>query len=219
YYVGALYERVLERDSNGALTGEITHRHHIFAGGQAVAAYTCTTSCGSDPSGNAADGTKAETYYLLRDHLGSVNVVVDGKGQERDRFWYTAWGEMRRWSSGWSEVSLQNVPLTRGYTGHEMLNELGLIHMNGRIYDQNIGRFISADPFVQFPESTQGYNRYTYVGNNPLSYTDPSGYFLKDLVKTAIGVVAMVYLGPIAGGAISGYLSTGTLKGAVLGMI
>lgn len=92
--------------------------------------------------------------------------------------------------------------------------------MNGRIYDPEIGRFISADPYVQFPESTQGYNRYTYVGNNPLSYTDPSGYFsLKEAIKGAIGIVATVYLGPIAGGAIAGYLATGDLKGAMFGMV
>src|SRR5690606_8707986 len=164
---GAIYERVLERDAAGNLTGEVTHRHHIFAGGQAVAVYACTTSCCSDPAGNAEDGTRAETHYLLRDHLGSVSVVVDGKGQERARFWYAAWGEMRRWNAaltGYELVIAQAVPLTRGYTGHEMLNELGLIHMNGRIYDPKIGRFLSADPFVQFPHSTQGYNRYTYVG-------------------------------------------------------
>ena len=42
-------------------------------------------------------------------------------------------------------------------------------------YDPALGRFLSADPFVQFALSSQGYNRYTYVNNNPLSFTDPSG--------------------------------------------
>ena len=52
------------------------------------------------------------------------------------------------------------------------------VHMNGRVYDPDLGRFISADPYVQYPMSTQNYNRYTYVDNNPLSYTDPSGFHI-----------------------------------------
>lgn len=219
-YVGSLYERVEEG-------GTTTHRFHIFAGGSAVAVYSCTTQCGEDPQGNAADGTRDETLYLHRDHLGSITVITDGHGVEQERFTYMAWGSQQRWNPaanggvGDFEPASSDTQ-TRGYTGHEMLSELGLIHMNGRIYDQNIGRFISADPFVQFPHSTQGYNRYAYVNNNPLSYTDPSGYFLddlKDLVKTAISVVAMVYLGPVVGGAIAGYLATGDFQGVVFGII
>jgi hypothetical protein len=54
---------------------------------------------------------------------------------------------------------------------------MGLVHMNGRIYDPLIGRFMSADPFIQAPGMLQSYNRYAYVMNNPLNLTDPSGYF------------------------------------------
>ena len=50
--------------------------------------------------------------------------------------------------------------------------------MNGRVYDPRLGRFLSADPFVQFPSHTQSFNRYAYVLNNPLRYTDPSGHFV-----------------------------------------
>ena len=64
----------------------------------------------------------------------------------------------------------------RGYTGHEHLNNLGVIHMNGRVYDPVLGRFLSPDPVVQAPHDTQGFNRYAYVRNNPLRYTDPSGF-------------------------------------------
>ena len=55
--------------------------------------------------------------------------------------------------------------------------------MNGRIYDPTLGRFLQADPFVQAPTNSQNYNRYSYVLNNPLSHTDPSGYFFKKLKK------------------------------------
>ncbi|WP_353375029.1 RHS repeat-associated core domain-containing protein [Microbulbifer sp. NBRC 101763] len=57
-----------------------------------------------------------------------------------------------------------------------MLDEVGLIHMNGRVYDPTLARFVSADPLIDGVTSVQGYNRYAYVHNNPLTYTDPSGY-------------------------------------------
>jgi hypothetical protein len=57
--------------------------------------------------------------------------------------------------------------------------------MNGRVYDPVLGRFISADPQVQFASNLQSYNRYSYVHNNPLSFTDPSGYGLFEKIKKA----------------------------------
>ncbi len=65
---------------------------------------------------------------------------------------------------------------SRGYTGHEHLDRTGFIHMNGRVYDPELGRFLSPDPLVQAPGNSQSWNRYSYVFNSPLSYTDPSGY-------------------------------------------
>lgn len=64
----------------------------------------------------------------------------------------------------------------RGYTEHEHLDEIGVIHMNGRVYDPLVGRFMSADPHVTYPLNLQSFNRYAYVLNNPLRYTDPSGF-------------------------------------------
>ena len=55
--------------------------------------------------------------------------------------------------------------------------------MNGRVYDPVLGRFLSADPFIQLPQSTQGLNRYTYAGNNPLSFTDPSDFFFGSIFR------------------------------------
>ena len=72
---------------------------------------------------------------------------------------------------------LNLLPETRaGFTGHEHLDALGLIHMNGRAYDFQLGRFISVDPFVQFPANSQSLNPYSYILNNPLSAKDPTGY-------------------------------------------
>ena len=75
-----------------------------------------------------------------------------------------------------------------------MLDELGIIHMNGRVYDPLIGRFMSADPFIQAPDNLQSYNRYAYVFNNPLFYTDPSGFSwwtnIRGIVIQAVAAVA-----------------------------
>jgi RHS repeat-associated protein len=72
-----------------------------------------------------------------------------------------------------------------GYTGHEMLDDVGIIHMNGRIYDPEIGRMLSPDPIIQAPDNTQSYNAYCYVMNNPMRFTDPSGYsWFGDLFKS-----------------------------------
>ena len=78
--------------------------------------------------------------------------------------------------------------LKDGYTNHEHLDSVGLIHMNGRVYDPSIGRFLSADPNIQAPHNLQNFNRYSYVNNNPLSYTDPSGYFFKKLFKAFVDI-------------------------------
>jgi uncharacterized protein RhaS with RHS repeats len=58
--------------------------------------------------------------------------------------------------------------------------------MNGRIYDPLLGRFLSADPIIQFPNDLQSYNRYSYVRNNPLSRIDPSGYTESRIISGGI---------------------------------
>lgn len=82
---------------------------------------------------------------------------------------YDAWGRQT--------VTLNTIGLRRGYTGHEMMGEFGLINMNGRVYDPTLGRFLSPDNYVQAPDNSQSFNRYSYCLNNPLKYTDPSGEF------------------------------------------
>ncbi|MFC3122060.1 RHS repeat-associated core domain-containing protein [Agaribacter flavus] len=83
--------------------------------------------------------------------------------------------------------------------------------MNGRIYDQSLGRFLQADPFIQAPTNSQSFNRYSYVLNNPLSYTDPSGYFFKALgkfVKKYWRPLVAAVVGVITYGAASGWVAT-----------
>lgn len=100
--------------------------------------------------------------------------------------------------SGFNSSSLAlagfTQPLTmRGYTGHEMLDDHGLIHMNGRIFDPKLARFLQADPYIQAATDTQSYNRYTYVRNNPLNATDPSGYFWNFVIAAVVSYAAGDY--------------------------
>ena len=64
----------------------------------------------------------------------------------------------------------------RGNTGHEQIDNVMVVHMNGRVFDPAIGRFLSADPYVDCFQSTQGWNRYAYVKGKLMSATDPSGF-------------------------------------------
>ncbi|MEO0616403.1 MAG: RHS repeat-associated core domain-containing protein [Pseudomonadota bacterium] len=136
-----------------------------------------------------------EIRLLLRDHQGSIVSAIDELGVEQEAYAYDPWGKRRSattWANFGAGVFLTTAVMDRGYTGHEHLDHLGLIHMNGRVYDPELGRFISPDPNVQFPESTQGFNRYTYVGNNPMSYSDPSGFFLAFLNETTAQIAGAV---------------------------
>ena len=91
---------------------------------------------------------------------------------------YDAWGRLRN-PANWADFNVKALRLiTRGYTGHEMLDAFGLINMNGRMYDPVIGRVLSPDRYVQAPGYTQSYNRYSYCFNNPLRFTDPGGWYV-----------------------------------------
>ena len=68
----------------------------------------------------------------------------------------------------------------RGFTGHEHLDDTYLIHMNGRVYDYRLGRFLSVDPIISNSLNTQSVNAYSYLGNNPLSGVDSTGYACDD---------------------------------------
>ncbi|HRH77659.1 MAG TPA: RHS repeat-associated core domain-containing protein, partial [Cellvibrionaceae bacterium] len=123
----------------------------------------------------ARSGGVLTTTYLHSDALGSVEAMTDKLGQNTTRLSFDAWG--KRQKSDWTTGSPgSSFATSTGFTGHEMLDPSGLIHMGGRVYDANIGRFMSADILVQNPYDSQSFNRYSYVGNRPLSLVDPTGY-------------------------------------------
>jgi RHS repeat-associated protein len=89
---------------------------------------------------------------------------------------YDSWGNRRALTTAATPTTLDGVVDNKGYTGHETLDKTDLVHMNGRIYDPLLARFMSADPLIQEPTNGQSYNRYSYVWNNPTNLTDPSGF-------------------------------------------
>ena len=118
------------------------------------------------------------TRYLTSDHLGSVSVITDEAGNIDERMSYDAFG-MRRNPTTWQDYfSLPDLTdiTDKGYTDQQQMDAVGLVHMNGRVYDPVVGRFMSADPTVPDPLDGQSFNRYAYVENNPLSAVDPSGF-------------------------------------------
>jgi len=144
----------------------------------------------SSPSGIIAVMEKKNStstiYYLHTDHLGSFDVVSNPDGTVKERYKFDAWGR-RRNPVDWT---YNNIPtslfLDRGFTGHEHLDQFTLINMNGRVYDPVLAMFLSTDNFVQTPDLTINFNRYSYCLNNPLKYTDPDGeWFITALFTLA----------------------------------
>ncbi len=84
--------------------------------------------------------------YTHRDHLGSIDAVSDASGSETANLAYDPYGQRRE--GGYSAQSSTIADLTgssvRGYTDHEHLDRTGFVHMNGRVYDPRIGRFLQA---------------------------------------------------------------------------
>jgi len=119
----------------------------------------------------------AQTYYLHRNYLGSITQITDNSANLAAEYSYDAWGRMRN-PANWQvyAATAQPTPMFgRGYTGHEHLNQFGLINMNARLYDPLLARFMAPDPQVSSPEASNGYNRYMYALDNPMMYTDING--------------------------------------------
>jgi RHS repeat-associated protein len=104
--------------------------------------------------------------YLLTDHLGSVVAVTDGTGALISQQRYLPFGGKR--------TNLGTISQTDyGYTGQRDL-EMGLMDYKARFYNPLLGRFMQPDTLT--PDGPQGLNRYSYVGNNPIGFNDPSGH-------------------------------------------
>jgi RHS repeat-associated protein len=189
----------------------------LFAAGSGAARWNDYLSVGNARVGMRVTdlGTLAVSMrYFHTDHLGSVAVITNESAVVLERLSYDAWGK-RRFANGADDPTGSITSQTsRGFTGHEELDAVALVHMNGRIYDPLVGRLISADPTVPDPMNAQAWNRYSYVGNDPLAFTDPSGFswlssffhsvanfltnnpIVKAILQIAITVTLTAALGP-----------------------
>jgi RHS repeat-associated protein len=195
--LGAAGKSLYERTKRGPTTVE--HVHFLYAGGahggNAFALRTITEDTASQTA------TVATSYHHF-DHLGSITAVSDEQGRiinpqlgrNPGLLSYDSWGARRgSESEAANPAAFDPPPGHREFTGHETIPGVGLINMNGRVYDPEIGRFLSPDPNVQFVANLQAYNRYSYALNNPLRYTDPTGYFFSgtfDFVVNILGAIA-----------------------------
>jgi RHS repeat-associated protein len=110
------------------------------------------------------DGSK---YYFHNDHLGSTRVLTNSGGTLVEETKYDPWGEVN--SGGTKSKFL--------YTGQEKDPETNLNYYNARYYDSHIRRFTQPDDIIQNVYNPQDLNRYSYVRNNPMKYTDPTGHY------------------------------------------
>jgi RHS repeat-associated protein len=158
---------------------------------------------------SSAGVTQEQTLYLHRDYQGSILAITNETGALLEKRQFDAWGAIVKAQDGAGNILNGLTIIDRGYTGHEHLQSVGLIHMNGRLYDPKLHRFLQPDNYVQDPSNTQNYNRYGYVLNNPLKYTDPSGEFKINWNDIVAGVA-------IAVGTVLSATGVGTAVGAVL---
>jgi RHS repeat-associated protein len=157
-YFGELYERVTTK-----APATTAHRYFILSPERVVAVVT-------------RGGKEHGTLYVHTDHLGSVDALTDAKGAVVERRSYDAFGQQRNSLWGQAPPGSFTSKITKGFTGHESDDELGLVNMRGRIFDPKLGRFLTTDPIVANLYDGQSFNKYAYVLNNPLSLVDPSGF-------------------------------------------
>lgn len=186
---GPEHERIRQDRSDGSVV--------VYAGAQEVETTAGQVTVKTYwPAGLGVEidrpGAPTELNWTHLDWLGSPIGMTGQDGVLRERLAYDAWGKRRTLSGGATDtIAGCPTPLpagnvtpdcidgkvdNRGFTGHEMLDQLDLVHMNGRVYDPLVAKFMSGDPFVQDPLNGQNYNRYSYVYNNPTNLTDPTGF-------------------------------------------
>jgi RHS repeat-associated protein len=130
--------------------------YHIYADGRQVCTFDKT-------------GTNVWQYYHP-DNLGSTAIQSDKSGNLIQSFTYSAFGQSRY------TLDANLFKPSRRYTGQVLDEGTGLYYYNFRYYDPNLGRFTQPDDIIPDLANPQSYNRYSYVMNNPLRYTDPTGH-------------------------------------------
>jgi RHS repeat-associated protein len=234
HYIGKLYEKI--RDDYTIEDKE--EKNYIYFNNSLIAIKSRDV---------ALKPKESVTLFVHQDNINNIIAITDEDNNIIDRRSYTPFGEIR--SIAYNE-ELKNIPTLierlknstdRSFTGHEYIEDTDIIHMNGRVYDTITSRFTSADPYIQDSYNLQSYNRYSYVMNNPLNLTDPSGYFFsgwghfyhkhRDEIKQGVAIAAAVVTTALTGGGAApawagffgsttaGVIASGALAGAASGAI
>lgn len=190
---GAARERIVQERSDQTKTIYIGSLLEIVIGPNNTSEkkYHIHTPEGQVATRTLINDSQVETRYYHSDGLGSITAVSDEYGRVEKRFAFDPWGRrtlLLDYHAG------PGGDLTRGFTGHEHLDDFGLIHMNGRVFDPALARFLSADPFTKDAGDAQTFNRYSYVENNPLNATDPSGYWSFGIGRDGLSVGGNWYI-------------------------
>jgi RHS repeat-associated protein len=171
--IGGLFEL---RDPAGTGSTDIHNLYNIVVEGRTIAQVTKTQNTATGP----VVGTD-KVLYLNADAQGSTVLLTNSAGREIDNeegwlkdLYYDPWG--RRVDAAYQPLGQQRRGGPRqGFTSHYHDDENGLVNMKGRIYDPETRRFLTPDPIIANPLSSQQQNRYPYVQNNPATLTDPTG--------------------------------------------
>ena len=139
------------------------------------------------PEAHAETGDET-TYYLLTDHLGSVDVVLDDEGKVVERRDYLPYGSERV-----TDAQPDATETDHKFTGKELDDETGLYYYGARYYDSEIGRFVSVDPWEGDLKDPQSLNKYSYTRNNPVIYTDPTG---NEFISAVVGTIITLLFTP-----------------------
>lgn len=163
------------------------NRHYLSAGGQVIGVLVSQGALPrlvADKPPVASSIVLSKVEYWHKDQLGSLISTTDHEGKVTQRYAFDPFGKRRYANGSYDDfgnlVIDWNANLSwgtdRGFTGHEHLDDVGLVHMNGRIFDPTLGVFLQADPLIQQQANLQNYQRYGYCLNNPLTCVDPSGH-------------------------------------------
>jgi RHS repeat-associated protein len=174
------------------------NRHYLSVGGNAIGVLVSTGGLPALASGQTAPAEPGsialvKVEYWLKDHLGSLVATTDHTGAVTARYAYDPFGKRREPNGNYDangklivDWNNTNNGTDRGFTGHEHLDDVGVVHMNGRLFDPRLGMFMQSDPYIQNPLNLQNFNRYGYCYNNPMTCTDPTGQLFGGMFRVPV---------------------------------
>jgi RHS repeat-associated protein len=132
--------------------------------------------------GLTESSSSAFNYFYNLDGLGSVSNLTDSTGKVQETYSYDAWG------NGLTATGSVGTKNKFRFTGQALDPATGLYFLRARYYDQTSGRLLSKDTFPGFAAQPMTLHRYTYAGNNPVNFVDPSGnFFIGGIVGFVVG--------------------------------